>query len=87
VKTAAAFRPGLVLMDLAMPEMDGFMAAKAMRREDWGKSIVLVALTGWANDDDRRRTQEAGFDFHLVKPVSVDALRELFATGDLSPSF
>jgi CheY-like chemotaxis protein/two-component sensor histidine kinase len=76
----AEFRPEVVLMDLGMPKVDGYEAARRIRAEPWGNEPFLVALTGWGADEDRRRTQEAGFDRHLVKPVTLDALTELLAT-------
>jgi len=77
--TAAAFRPELILMDLGMPRVDGYEAARRIRTEPWGRGPFLVALTGWGTDDDRQRTHDAGFDRHLVKPVSPDALRRVLA--------
>jgi CheY-like chemotaxis protein len=76
---AAEFRPEVILMDLGMPRMDGYEAARRIRSEPWGNEPLLVALTGWGANDDRKRTQEAGFGRHLVKPVAPDALTELMA--------
>jgi PAS domain S-box-containing protein len=70
-------RPDLVLMDLGMPNVDGYEAARRMRQEAWGRKLMLVATTGWGQTDDRRRTASAGFDRHLVKPVSLAMLREV----------
>lgn len=75
----AAFEPDAVLMDLGMPEMDGYEAARRLRRLKGGENVTLVALTGWGQDEDRRRAEEAGFDKHLVKPVDVEALESLLA--------
>ena len=75
---AKEFRPELVLMDLGMPGMSGYEAAKALRGEPWGAEIVLVALTGWGQDEDRKRTKEAGFDRHLVKPIEFTEVQRLF---------
>ena len=80
VERAAAFKPDLVLLDLGLPRLSGFEACEVMRRQPWGKGLVIVALTGWGNDEDRRRTREAGFDAHLVKPVQYETLRELLAS-------
>jgi PAS domain S-box-containing protein len=77
-----SFRPDIVLMDLGMPKLNGFDAARRIRQEPWGREVPLVATTGWGQDDDRRRSAEAGFDHHLVKPVAVAALREIL---DKSP--
>jgi CheY-like chemotaxis protein len=79
VTEAAEFRPAVVLMDLGMPGVDGYEAARRIRAEPWGRGTFLVALTGWGADDDRRRTRDAGFDRHLVKPVDPDALARLIA--------
>ncbi|WP_439627030.1 ATP-binding protein [Gemmata sp.] len=85
VAAAAEFRPDVVLMDLGMPKVDGYEAARRIRAEPWGRAPYLVALTGWGADDDRRRVHTAGFDRHLVKPVALDALTELLAALDPAP--
>jgi CheY-like chemotaxis protein len=79
VVAAAAFRPDVVLMDIGMPKLNGYDAARRIRQESWGKQLILVALTGWGQESDRRRSQEAGFDRHLVKPVDPNALMQLLA--------
>jgi CheY-like chemotaxis protein len=79
LQEARSFRPDLVLLDIGMPGMDGFEVARLLRQDQGGEKIVLVALTGYAQDHDRGKSQEAGFDNHLVKPVDVDALRNLLA--------
>jgi signal transduction histidine kinase/ActR/RegA family two-component response regulator len=65
-----AFEPHIVLLDLGMPKMDGFETARQMRRQPWGNRAKLVALTGWGQQSDRQLTTDAGFDAHLVKPVT-----------------
>jgi CheY-like chemotaxis protein len=77
LEVARAFQPDVVLMDLGMPNLNGYDAACRMRQEPWGRELTLVATTGWGQDDDRRRTAEAGFDRHLVKPIAMAALREV----------
>jgi CheY-like chemotaxis protein len=77
LETAAEFRPDAVLLDIGMPKLHGYDTARRFRQEEWGKQIVLVALTGWGREEDRKRSEEAGFDGHLVKPVHVSALRQL----------
>jgi CheY-like chemotaxis protein len=77
LEVAATFRPEAVLLDIGMPKLHGYDTARRFREEEWGKDMVLVALTGWAREEDRRRSEEAGFDGHLVKPVEVSALRDL----------
>ncbi|HYQ91509.1 MAG TPA: PAS domain S-box protein, partial [Candidatus Competibacteraceae bacterium] len=79
VDKAATFRPDVVLLDLGMPKLDGYEAARRIRAQPWGKEMILIAVTGWGQDGDRRRTQEAGFDYHLVKPVDPDVLEKLLA--------
>jgi CheY-like chemotaxis protein len=65
------FHPRVVLLDLGMPGLDGFETARRIRQQDWGRSLSLVAVTGWGQSKDRLRTRDAGFDAHLVKPVCV----------------
>jgi CheY-like chemotaxis protein len=76
------FRPEVVLLDLAMPGMDGYEVAQRLREEMGSAAPRLVALTGWGQPDDRRRTRETGFDHHLVKPVELGALQSLLALLD-----
>jgi PAS domain S-box-containing protein len=80
VEVAAAFRPDVVLLDLGLPKLNGYEAARQMRRQPWGASMVLVALTGWGQEDDRRKSRDAGFDGHMVKPVEFDALMKLLSS-------
>ncbi len=77
LREVAAWRPALVFLDLGMPEMDGCEVARQLRRLPGLESVVLVALTGWGQEDDRRRTGEAGFDHHLVKPPDPKAVSAL----------
>lgn len=79
-KTAERCRPDVVVLDLAMPEMNGYDAARKIREEPWGKHVVLIALTGWGQQRDRHRTREAGFDAHLTKPVKYEAILELLGS-------
>ena len=69
-----------MLLDLGMPGMDGFEVAQRIRALPGGRDVLLVALTGWGQDEDRRRTAEAGFDAHLTKPVDAERLAALLAT-------
>jgi DNA-binding response OmpR family regulator len=75
----AAFRPDVALLDIGMPKLNGYDAARRIREQPWGKNIVLVALTGWGQEEDRRRSREAGFNTHMVKPVEPAALEKLLA--------
>ncbi len=74
VEAVEKFRPDVVLLDIGLPRLNGHDAARRIREQPWGKDIVLVALTGWGQDEDRRKSREAGFDTHMVKPVDLDAL-------------
>jgi PAS domain S-box-containing protein len=87
LSVAEQFQPDIVLMDLGMPKMDGFEAARLMRERPWGRDILLVATTGWGQEEDRRRTAAAGFSRHLVKPIELDVLREILATPANSTTF
>ena len=81
LRIAADLRPDVVLMDLGMPRMSGHEVARRLRAQTWAASILLIALSGWGQDEDRRRTAEAGFDHHLVKPLDLDALKFLLAAA------
>ena len=72
-----------MLLDLGMPDLDGFQVCRRIRQFDWGDEVLLVALTGWGQEQDRRRAYDAGFDAHLVKPLDHGALAALLA--DLGP--
>ncbi|HEY1888812.1 MAG TPA: response regulator [Steroidobacteraceae bacterium] len=77
--------PEVVLLDIGMPLLDGYEVAKRIRAQPWGQRITLVALTGWGQDSDRRRSREAGFDSHLVKPLDLETLTDLLARLPSSP--
>jgi PAS domain S-box-containing protein len=77
LSVAERFRPEMVLLDLGMPTMDGLETCRRMRASSWGKNILIVALTGLGQREDRRRTKEAGFDDHLLKPLGYGALQNL----------
>jgi len=79
LETAARHMPDVALLDIGMPLLDGYEVARRIRAQEWGKSVTLVALTGWGQESDRRRSQEAGFDTHLVKPLDLDRLTALLA--------
>jgi PAS domain S-box-containing protein len=78
--SAERHRPGVALLDIGLPSLNGYDVCRRIRQEPWGKTMVLIALTGWGQDEDRRRSQEAGFDGHLVKPVDHTRLLTLLAT-------
>lgn len=77
VATAESVRPEVVLLDLGMPGMSGFDVARIIRKKPWGREMVLIALTGWGQEEDRRQTTAAGFDHHLTKPVPPDDVEAL----------
>jgi CheY-like chemotaxis protein len=70
--------PNVVILDIGLPRLDGYEVARQLRREH-GDTITLVALTGYGQDEDRRRTKDAGFDHHFVKPVQLEALSKFLA--------
>ena len=80
IKAVSMFQPDIVLLDIGMPIVDGYTAARAIRRDSNGGGPFLVAMTGWGQSEDKRRAVDAGFDAHLVKPVSIDSLLELFSS-------
>jgi CheY-like chemotaxis protein len=79
VESAGAFRPEVILLDIGMPRLNGYEAARRIREQVGGQKALLVALTGWGHEDDKRRAEEAGFDRHFTKPVAPDALEKLLA--------
>jgi signal transduction histidine kinase len=79
LESAERHLPDVALLDIGMPLLDGYEVARRIRSQDWGRQVTLLAVTGWGQDADRRRSREAGFDLHLVKPLDVDKLTELLA--------
>ncbi len=77
IQVAASFRPELILLDIGMPKMNGYEVARHIRQQPWGKSMVLIAMTGWGQEKDKRRSLEAGFDHHQTKPVHPTTLEKL----------
>lgn len=98
VEAAATFRPDVVLLDIGLPKLSGYDVARRIRHQPWGESVVLIAQTGWGQEEDKIQAQDAGFNFHLVKPLDIAALENLLAglltrpsdvrqtSGALSPS-
>ncbi len=72
-----AFRPQVVLLDIGLPTMNGLDVARELRQKPWGREMFLVALTGWSQEQDRELSREAGFDKHVVKPITHDALEKI----------
>jgi signal transduction histidine kinase len=77
IERGGAFEPEVVLLDIGMPGVDGYETARRVRERPWGRKVVLVAVTGWGQQADRERSEAAGFDYHLVKPVAPTALKAL----------
>jgi PAS domain S-box-containing protein len=75
--TAFTFLPDVVLLDIGLPGMSGYDVARQLRQAPGLSGVLLVAMTGWGQEDDQRRSREAGFDYHLVKPVDANALQQL----------
>ncbi len=80
VEAVGWFRPEIVLLDIGMPKLTGYEVASRLREEPWGKRMVLVAVTGWGQEEDKRRAMQAGFDHHLTKPVDPAALEKVLAS-------
>jgi len=81
VQSAQALCPDVVLLDIGLPKLNGYEACHRIREASWGEDMVLVALTGWGQDADRAKSKAAGFDYHLVKPVDLEKLREVLLAG------
>ena len=77
VDAAAKLQPDMILLDIGLPKLDGYEACRRIRQQQGDKRVLLVALTGWGQEEDKRRSQEAGFDLHLVKPAEPSALERL----------
>ena len=79
VKKARSMRPDVIVLDIGLPLADGYEVCRTVRHEHWGKDIIIIALTGWGQEEDRRRSKEAGFDAHMVKPVDPADLINLMS--------
>ena len=77
LEIAETFRPDAVVLDIGMPNVNGYEAARRIRQRPWGKNVTLVALTGWGQERDRQLAHEAGFDAHLMKPAAPDEIEKL----------
>ena len=80
VEKARSLLPDVILMDIGMPKLNGYDAARRIRQQPWGRDVLMVATTGWGKDEDRERSKEAGFDLHLVKPIAGTAVQELLSS-------
>jgi PAS domain S-box-containing protein len=79
LELAEAFRPEVVLLDIGLPKLNGYDVCRRIREQPWGRGLFIVAVTGWGQEDDRRRSREAGFNQHVVKPLDVTVLEQLLA--------
>lgn len=77
LQLGGGFLPDVIFLDIGMPTIDGFETCRRIRQSEWGRTVYVVALTGWGQAQDRRRTKDAGFDHHMIKPVDSDALSSL----------
>jgi PAS domain S-box-containing protein len=81
VQAATDFRPDVVFLDIGLPRMNGYEVTRYIREQQWGKEMLIVAVTGWGQEEDKRRALEAGFDHHLTKPVGMEVLEKLLRGG------
>jgi PAS domain S-box-containing protein len=79
LEAAERLRPDVILLDIGLPKLNGYEVCRRIRQHPWGRAIAIIALTGWGQAEDRRRSDEAGFDAHLVKPVKYDDVMALLA--------
>lgn len=77
LQIAEQFTPQIALLDIGMPNLDGYQTARRIRGQPWGSAMLLIALTGWGQEQDRRQAAEAGFNCHLVKPVDPQTIGAL----------
>jgi two-component system CheB/CheR fusion protein len=75
--TAERLRPQAILLDISMPGLDGYQTCQLLRQQPWGSQLLVIALSGYGSEEDQRRSLEAGFDMHLVKPVDLMGLLEV----------
>ena len=80
LKAAERISPDAVLLDIGLPRVDGYEVCRRMRAQPWGRELMIVALTGWGQEEDRQKSREAGFNTHLVKPVDEEVLMNLLAS-------
>jgi PAS domain S-box-containing protein len=85
VDAAERVRPDAILLDIGLPRLNGYEVCRRIRQSPWGQNVMIVALTGWGQDEDRQRSLEAGFDSHLVKPVDFDLLMQLLDSLPVPP--
>ena len=87
ISMAEQTRPEVILLDLGLPKLDGYEVCRRIRKQAWGKEMVIVALTGWGHDEARAMTRQSGFDMHLVKPLDPETLFVVLASlGPVTPA-
>jgi CheY-like chemotaxis protein len=84
LETAPRLQPDIVLLDLMMPELDGYEVARRIRKQPWGQNLLLIALSGWGHEEHRRKTQEAGFDRHVTKPADLATLHAVLRAAPVT---
>ncbi len=82
LSVAESFRPDVILMDIGMPKLNGYETCRRLRLEPWGRDIVIVAQTGWGTEDDQVKSHQAGFNFHMVKPIDPASLQRVLDAID-----
>jgi CheY-like chemotaxis protein len=87
VAAAEEYRPEVILLDIGLPVMSGYEVAKTIRSQSWSKGVIIIALSGWGQDEDRVRSEQAGMNMHLVKPIDPDNLENLLGTLGSQPAF
>jgi two-component system CheB/CheR fusion protein len=85
LEAARDYRPEVAFLDIGMPGLDGYEVARRLRQEPGLEKVALVALTGWGQEQDRRRSREAGFDRHFIKPVEPGVLHQFLGDPTASP--
>jgi CheY-like chemotaxis protein len=80
VEAAASQRPDVIILDIGLPKLNGYDACRKIRANDWAEGVLIIALTGWGQEEDRRKSAAAGFDAHLVKPVDHSELMRLLSS-------
>jgi len=82
IEVSSTFQPDMALIDLGMPGLDGFETVSQIRQQRGSVHIILVAVTGWSRDEDKRRAYDCGFDLHVTKPMTLEKLKEILALVD-----
>ena len=86
LEAARTFLPDVIMLDIGLPQLNGYDVCRRIRGEPWGKDIILIAVTGWSQEEDKRLSKEAGFNFHMLKPVDPQAVVKLLTGLLLAPA-